>query len=183
MSKTQPEQEPHLPAMAYRTILAGTYTEDSYTSIGGVAEHGADIDHASTPQAHLYLWVGKHEVPQAYELMHRLGYTPESLTVFTRVEEEWDNALRPTLERYGAADLEENQKAGKMQYHGGSVLLFGRRNLQHTSDHPMVVVTEGRTDTAIPDEAYGLIEKASPGNRIEMFGVCERDGWDSWNPK
>jgi hypothetical protein len=79
-----------------------------------------------------------------------------------------------------------NLQIGLGQYmrHAHEWLLLGTRGRamipEPANRMPSVIFAERTKHSKKPQEAYGLIERASPGPRLEMFAREPRDGWDVW---
>lgn len=63
-------------------------------------------------------------------------------------------------------------------------LLFGYKGNYSLSQKkpyfPTIVRKKATKHSKKPDEFYGLIERSSPGPRIELFAREKKEGWDAW---
>ena len=122
---------------------------------------------------HLYLWVTNNYLPDGIWLIDQLGF--KYITCITWVKPSYG------LGRYFRGQTEQ--------------LLFARRGngwklrCASTKRHDLAtrLDAEGpktergrRRHSAKPEEAYTLIETASPPPRLEMFARRRRRGWSVW---
>ncbi len=121
-------------------------------------------------QSHLYLWCPNALLAEGLETMKRWGYTYKSNIVWYKIRKD------------GGPD---GRGVGFYFRNVTELLLFGIRGKNNRT------LTPGRTQTNIigtrkrehsrkPDEAWDLIERCSPGPRLEMFARNYRHGWDQW---
>ena len=108
--------------------------------------------------AHLYLWSPNSIIQQALEVMKAWGF--EFKTVITWVKH------RSIFGYYFKGQSEQ--------------LLFGVRGKLPPQNRCQVTIINGKNSkhSKKPEEQYNLIEKVSPGPRIELFARQKRDGWD-----
>jgi N6-adenosine-specific RNA methylase IME4 len=121
-------------------------------------------------QSHLYLWCPNALLAEGLETMRRWGYTYKSNVVWYKIRKD------------GGPD---GRGVGFYFRNVTELILFGVRGKNNRT------LTPGRTQTNIigtrkrehsrkPDEAWDLIERCSPGPRLEMFARFYRKGWDQW---
>jgi N6-adenosine-specific RNA methylase IME4 len=121
-------------------------------------------------QSHLYLWVPNALLAEGLETMRRWGYSYKSNIVWYKIRKD------------GGPD---GRGVGFYFRNVTELLLFGVRGTKFRTLKP------GRTQTNIigvrkrehsrkPDEAWSIIEKCSPGPRLEMFARHYRHGWHQW---
>lgn len=121
-------------------------------------------------QSHLYLWVPNALLYEGLETMRRWGYTYKSNIVWYKIRKD------------GGPD---GRGVGFYFRNVTELILFGIRGTKNRT------LTPGRTQTNIigtrkrehsrkPDEAWDLIERCSPGPRLEMFARNYRRGWYQW---
>lgn len=125
-------------------------------------------------RAHLWLWSTNNHLGEALNVMGSLGFDYKTNLV-------WVKKRREDSTGDGIA-----VRIGMGQYLRGAheLLLFGSRGrarLPNTADRPpSVVIAERREHSRKPDEVYDVIERVSPGPRIEMFARHRRRGWQAW---
>jgi N6-adenosine-specific RNA methylase IME4 len=112
--------------------------------------------------AHLYLWTTNRYVEAAYQVARDWGFKPSVLLV-------WAKAPRGV----GLGD------AFKLTT---EFVLFARRgSLANLDITPTTWFDWPRGKHSVkPDAFYALVERMSPGPRLEMFGRDRRDGWTVW---
>ncbi len=110
--------------------------------------------------SHLWLWVTNNYVPAGHDVMRALGY--RHVTMLT-----W-NKDRIGLGQY---------LRGKSEH-----CLFGVRGrlpaLNRTEPSSFDAPRTGHS--VKPQRAYDIMERVSPGPRLEMFARAEREGWTVW---
>lgn len=111
--------------------------------------------------AHLYLWITNRSLPKGFQLMERWGF--RYVTMLT-----W---CKPSI--------------GMGNYFRGSTehMLFGVRGslpLIERNIGTWFEAKRGGQHSSKPDEAYELIERASPGPWIDVFSRRDRKGWVTW---
>lgn len=117
--------------------------------------------------SHLWMWATKNFLPDALWLIEQLGFEYKTSVVWVKMR---DGALQIGLGQYtrGAHEL----------------LLLGTRGdamVPKPEDRLPDVIFAPRTKHSVkPQEAYGLIERVSPAQRLEMFARQPRPGWDVW---
>lgn len=109
--------------------------------------------------AHLWLWVTNNFLEDGLLVMRALGF------------------------RYVTNAVWVKDKFGLGQYLRGQheLLLFGvRGSLPALEAVPSVIVAPRTRHSEKPEESYRVVEKVSPGARLEMFSRRARSGWDAW---
>lgn len=113
-------------------------------------------------QAHLYLWTTHKQLPNAFELMKKWGFG----YIFTMV---WHKNGGP-------------QPFGLAQYNC-EFCLFGRKGGMEFLDTKAFMVcfnAPRREHSRKPDDFYLLVERVSPGPRIDIFSREKRNGFDQY---
>lgn len=147
-----------------------------------------DSASAVADSAHLWLWVTDNFLEDGLRVMSRLGFRYVRTLVWVKTQ----------LDERGALELEEDEcesgdiyprrhlQIGLGQYLRGAheLCLLGVRGetcLPDTADRqPSVVFAPRNRHSAKPQAAFDVIEKTSPGPRLEMFARRPREGWDVW---
>jgi N6-adenosine-specific RNA methylase IME4 len=121
-------------------------------------------------RSHLYLWVPNALLAEGLETMRRWGYTYKSNIVWYKVRKD------------GGPD---RRGVGFYFRNVTELVLFGirgmnNRTLQPGRTMPNLIGTRKRRHSQKPDEMWSVIEKCSPGPRLEMFARQYRHGWYQW---
>ena len=122
------------------------------------------------PTAHLYLWVPNALLPDGLAVMAAWGFEYKSNIVWHKVRKD------------GGPD---GRGVGFYFRNTTELLLFGirgknARTLAPGRSQVNMIRTQKREHSRKPDEAYGLIERCSPGPFLEMFARGARPGWAAW---
>ena len=122
------------------------------------------------PTAHLYLWVPNALLPDGLAVLAAWGFEYKSNIVWHKVRKD------------GGPD---GRGVGFYFRNTTELILFGvrgknARTLQPGRSQVNILCTQKREHSRKPDEAYGLIERCSPGPFLEMFARGARPGWSAW---
>lgn len=120
--------------------------------------------------AHLYLWVPNALLPQGLEVMRAWGFRYKTNLIWYKVRKD------------GGPD---GRGVGHYFRNVTEVLLFGiygshARTLQPGRRQVNLLSTRKREHSRKPYEFHDLIEKCSPGPRVELFARERRHGWIQW---
>ena len=120
--------------------------------------------------AHLYLWVPNALLPDGLEVMKAWGFNYKSNIVWYKVRKD------------GGPD---RRGVGFYFRNVTEILLFGvrgknARTLAPGRSQENIISTRKREHSRKPDEQYDLIERCSPGPRLELFARGPRKGWTVW---
>lgn len=127
-----------------------------------------NVKSIAADDAHLYMWVTNSHLPFAFEIIKAWGFEYSITVVWAK-----------------------NRMGGGL---GGTFkintefLIFARRgSLKALSVNDATWYNVKRTyengapkHSKKPDFFYEMIEKTSPGKRLEMFARQKREGWDIW---
>lgn len=123
--------------------------------------------------AHLYLWLVAAKAEAAYAACRAWGFRP--------ILELWWFKRAPQLMLVG---LPPRKRMGLGFYfrHIGERCLFGvRGRLRLSARNLEALICEApREHSRKPEAFYVLVEKASPGPRVELFSRHRREGWICW---
>lgn len=166
----------------YRTILADPPWDERG---GGKIKRGADGHYQTLPTteiprvmkcsgfwsiaegAHLWLWVTNNFLQDGFWVMQRLGFRYVNNYAWIKVK---DGKLQQGLGQYARQSHE--------------LLLFGVRGdamVPEPAMRPKSVIQAPRTrHSEKPIIVYDLIERVSPGPRVEFFARKTRPCWDSF---
>lgn len=126
------------------------------------------LDVPSAEQAHLYLWAISAHVDWGFEVARAWGFEP--ITTLT-----W---CKPGL---GVGRFRCNTEhvivARKGSRHGNPFGQGGRHS--QATDGTWFDWPKGRHSEK-PEQFFDLVERLSPGPRLEMFARRKRLGWDAW---
>lgn len=177
---------------------------------GGKIKRGADRHYATVPvkqlpklildsgvftpaeSAHLWMWATKNYLEGALWLMGQLGFRYVTDFVWVKLSTKPVGMVSPTGEAVSVLDVDavyvarHRLQIGLGQYSRGAheLLLFGTRGdamVPAPEDRLPDVFFAERTEHSVkPAEAYEIIERVSPGPRLEMFARAARPGWDVW---
>ena len=128
--------------------------------------------------AHLWVWVTNNFLEKGLWLMEQLEF--RYVTNWVWVKGDYPRAGGGALSTFELAN------PGLGQYSRGlhELLLFGVKG--ETMRPPpgrrpgTVVVAPRREHSRKPDDFYGVIERVSPGPRVELFARERQEGWDGW---
>ena len=130
--------------------------------------------------AHLWMWVTDNYLRDGLWLMDQLGFRYVRTMVWVKMKDENADSS------YAIDTARHALQIGLGQYlRGGHELcLFGTRGqacVPEPGDRmPSVIFAERTKHSAKPQEAYDVIERVSPGPRLEVFARNERPGWSVW---
>ncbi len=124
--------------------------------------------HAANP-AHLYLWVPNALLPWGLQVMKAWGFDYKANVVWYKVRKD------------GGPD---GRGVGFYFRNVTEILLFGTRGKMRTltpgRTQVNIIATRKREHSRKPSAAYGLIERCSPGPRVELFAREQAKGWTQW---
>lgn len=124
--------------------------------------------YANTP-SHLYLWTPNALLAETLKIMKCWGFTYKTNIVWYKVRKD------------GGPD---GRGVGFYFRNVTELLLFGvkgkMRTLAPGRSQVNVIVQRKREHSRKPDEAYGLIERCSPGPYLELFARERVPGWTQW---
>lgn len=121
-------------------------------------------------KSHLYLWCPNALLAEGLETMRRWGFTYKSNVVWYKIRKD------------GGPD---GRGVGFYFRNVTELLLFGVRGRNNRTLAPgrtqtNIIGTRKREHSRKPDEAWSLIERCSPGPRLELFARHYRHGWHQW---
>lgn len=121
------------------------------------------------PNAHLYLWAVNSLLEQGLAVMSQWGFTYKTHLVWSKVRGDGG------IDRGGLGNYFRS---------AAELLLFGVRGscptLSAGRRQPSVVAARRREHSRKPDQFWRLIERCSPGPRLELFARYPRTGWYQW---
>jgi N6-adenosine-specific RNA methylase IME4 len=124
--------------------------------------------HADEP-SHLYLWVPNALLPWGLRVMDAWGFSYKANIVWYKVRKD------------GGPD---GRGVGFYFRNVTELLLFGTRGkmrtLQPGRTQVNIIATRKREHSRKPSTVYGLIERCSPGPRLELFARERVKDWNQW---
>jgi N6-adenosine-specific RNA methylase IME4 len=116
--------------------------------------------HPDESGCHCYLWVINNYLMEGYAVLKELGFRYINNVVWVK-------------DRYGIGHYFRGQH---------EICLFGVVGKLPTlaNDLPSIVHAKRGKHSAKPQEFFDLVERASPGPRLEMFARKQRSGWTVW---
>jgi N6-adenosine-specific RNA methylase IME4 len=126
------------------------------------------VAHAAEP-SHLYLWVPNALLPWGLRVMDAWGFEYKANVVWYKVRKD------------GGPD---GRGVGFYFRNVTELLLFGirgkMRTLQPGRTQVNILATRKREHSRKPTAVYRLIERCSPGPRLELFARQRIKGWSQW---
>src|SRR5262245_58462746 len=120
--------------------------------------------------AHLYLWCPNAILPDGLAVMAAWGFTYKSNIVWHKIRKDGGSDGRGV--GFYFRNVTENLLFG-IRGKNARTLAPGRRQVN-------MIEARKREHSRKPDEQYDIMEKCSPGPRIELFARGTRSGWTSW---
>ncbi len=190
----KPQSAPSLPAADMRAAVGGTKFSciladppwqfvnrtgkmapehrrlSRYVTMDLEAISSLPVAELSADPSHLYLWVPNALLPDGLAVMKAWGFTYKSNIVWHK------------LRKDGGSD---GRGVGFYFRNVTEILLFGVRGKNARTLPPgrtqvNYLGTRKREHSRKPDEMYGIIERCSPGPRLELFARGRRPGWTVW---
>ena len=115
---------------------------------------------ADPDSSHCWLWVTNAALRYGYEVLEAWGFTPMSILTWVKPRYGLGQYIRNASEHI-LLGVRGNAPA---MFHGQSSWFMAP--LQRHSEKPQ--------------EIYDIIERISPGPRLELFARKRRHGWDAW---
>ncbi len=123
------------------------------------------IREVAADNSHLYLWTTNGFMEHAYPLARAWGFEPKTIITWTKTRE---------------ADGQPSMKMG--YYFRGATehcLFCVRGSLRLIGPAEPTAILAPRTKHSVKPEAfYAMVERQSPGPRLDVFARMKREGWD-----
>src|SRR5262249_33667648 len=118
----------------------------------------------------LYLWVPNALLPEGIQVLTAWGFDYKSIIIWHKIRKDG----RP-----------DGRGVGFYFRNVTEALLFGTRGTNARTLSPgrrqvNFVACQRRDHSRKPEELYPIIERCSPGPRIELFARERRNGWAGW---
>ena len=148
------------PPWSYGNQATRSSTDKHYTTMPVADICSLPIEQLAAETSHLHLWTTNGFLREAFDVMDAWGFTYKSCFVWTKPQMGIGNYWRVSHE----------------------FMLLGVRGKLTFADHGMRSWIEDarRKHSAKPDVVRDMIEKASPGPRLELFARQQAEGWTSW---
>lgn len=142
---------------------------DRYSTMDLDAICSMPVKNIAAKNSHLYLWVPNALLPDGLRVMEAWGFRYISNIVWAKRRKD------------GGPD---GRGVGFYFRNVTELLLFGVRGSMRTlapaRSQVNMIETRKREHSRKPDEQYSLIERCSPGPRLELFARHPPTGWASW---
>ncbi len=127
------------------------------------------VGELAMPRSHLYLWVPNALLAEGLHVLRAWGFTYKTNLVWYKTR------------RDGGPD---GRGVGFYFRNVTELLLFGirggLRTLAPGRRQVNLLAERKREHSRKPEAFYDLIERCSPGPRLELFARYRRDGWTQW---
>lgn len=137
------------------------------------------VESVASAEAHLYLWTTGAFLSEAHELATAWGFAPKGVIPWIKVKR---NAAARISEANG--DLHEALLMGMGRYYRWCTefVLFAVRGKLPLLRNDLLgaFFAERSAHSKKPARFFDLIEKASPGPRLELFARTARPGYTAW---
>lgn len=147
---------------------AGYMAEHQYSTMTNEEIRDLPVGELAAPKAHLYVWVtnpgldgGRFSDVTPFDIVRAWGFT--YVTLIT-----WDK-LSPGMGFYFRGQTEH--------------VIFAQRGMcgiDADKREPNIIAAKRGRHSSKPDAFMDLVERVSPGPRVELFARAPRFGWDSW---
>lgn len=146
---------------------------------GTVLGMAPQIQQATAPSAHLYLWTTNSFIQEALEIAEAWGFDQKTIITWVKVTEEPRGLPH---QRDHSVNVKERIGMGHYLRNVTEHMLFCTKgNLSTELDTvPNVFYAERGQHSVKPNKAYELVEELSPEPRLDMFSRRKRKGWEIW---
>lgn len=156
-------------------LSSGVSSERRYGAMSIEDLCAMPVKKEAAKNAHLYLWTTNSFMVEAHEIARAWGFEPKTIVTWVKTRQE-DGKPSMKMGYYYRGATEHCLFAVR-----GSLRLMGEA-------HPTCFLTPRPSagHSAKPDYFYSMVEKQSPGPRLEIFArpVCDlwpkREGWHTY---
>ncbi len=143
---------------------------DRYSLMSMDDLYAMDVASLAAPNAHLYVWTTNSFMVEAHSLVGAWGFKPK--TILTWVKTHQDDPTRVSMKSgyYFRGATEHVVFAVR-----GSLPLVAEDTVPTAFLWPRIGVHSVK-----PAAFFDVVERCSPGPRLELFSRSPRLGWDSW---
>ena len=117
--------------------------------------------------AHLYLWTTNAFMAEAHEVSRAWGFRPKTICTWGKVQADGRPSMKAGYWFRGATEHCLFAVRGKLRFPDGLA-------------EPTLWLWPRLPHSVKPGAFYDLVERVSPGPRLELFARTQRLGWDSW---
>ena len=137
------------------------------------------VNDVAAPEAHLYLWTTGTFMVEAHELAQAWGFAPKGVIPWIKVKRDASRYIEGA-----GGDLHAALSMGMGRYIRwcSEFVVFCVRGKLPTLRRDVVgaLFAERGAHSEKPSELYDLIERLSPGPRLELFARAPQEGYASW---
>lgn len=130
---------------------------------------GLPIGDLTEDKSHCYLWVPNAMIKSGLSALEAWGFEYKTFIVWYKIRKD------------GGPD---GRGVGFYFRNVTEMLLLGvkgkLRTLAPGRTQTNIITSRKREHSRKPDEAYGIIERCSPGPRLELFARHKMEDWDQW---
>lgn len=150
--------------------LARHVGESGYQRMDTDALCALKVDSLAAPDAHLYLWTTNGFMVEAHAIARAWGFKPRAILTWTKTYQ--DDRTRVSMKTgYYFRGATEHVVFGVR----GSLPLQTKEGMPTGYLWPRI-----GAHSVKPAAFFDLVEKCSPGPRLELFSRSPLLGWDSW---
>lgn len=150
--------------------LARGVAQTGYSLLSMEGLNALDVESLADDAAHLYVWTTNAFMVEAHDLCRAWGFKPKTILTWTKTYQ--DDPERVSM------------KTGYWFRGATEHVVFGvRGSLRLATDEGVptgFLWPRIGAHSVKPDTFFDLVERVSPGPRVELFARAPRLGWDSW---
>ena len=137
------------------------------------------VQEAAAPEAHLYLWTTGAFIAEAHELASAWGFAPKGVVPWIKVKKD---AGKYVARDGGNLVSAVRMGMGKYVRWCSEFVVFGVRGKLAALNNDVlgVIFAERGRHSKKPAEFYDMVERLSPGPRLELFARDLRSGYQAW---
>jgi N6-adenosine-specific RNA methylase IME4 len=156
-------------------IMHGTGSEDSYERMSVDDLAALPVGRMAAKDAHLYLWMTNTFIEDAYRIARAWGFRPIVPITWVKLREDGGISRKAGYYFRGATEHVLFCVRGSLRLQVREAIATA-----FMTDEGLAILGRRLPHSVKPDEFYELVEKASPGPRLELFSRRARPGWDVW---
>ena len=122
------------------------------------------IDKYAAADSHLYLWTTNSFLVEAHELMEAWGFKQKTMITWGKLKPDGTPSMKTGFYFRGASEHCLFGVRGKLRLMGPA--------------EATLILTPRLPHSVKPEEFYAMVERQSPGPRLDVFARVKRDGWD-----
>jgi N6-adenosine-specific RNA methylase IME4 len=156
-------------------IMHGTGSQDSYERMTVQEIAALPVERHAADNAHLYLWMTNSFIEEAYVIARAWGFRPILPITWVKLREDGGISRKAGYYFRGATEHVLFCVRGSLRLQVREAIASA-----FTTDEGLAIMAKRLPHSVKPPEFYELVEKASPGPRLEMFARRQRSDWDVW---